>query len=570
MLLLHILENGDEMMDNTQVKTLTQLLYTARDEFGDTPALSYLDETPWTYKDLFTSAAMLAEKLRSLGLKPGDKLALLAESSPQWGVAYFAGVLTGAVMVPILPDFQTKEVMSIISHSQAAGIIVSPRSRKKLPEKLEELFILDLESEIQLPQSEIKEFTAAEIHEDDLACIIYTSGTTGSSKGVMLTHRNILTNAFTAEKIPHWTEETVALSVLPLAHTYEFTIGFIIILIKGGTIFYLKRPPSTSVLLPALKKVRPHIMLSVPLLIEKVHEGILKTRINNKFILKMLYRIPLVRKQLNKVIGKSLGETFGGRLHFFGIGGAPLAPSTERFLRETRFPFSIGYGLTETSPLIAGGNSTEIPYRSTGRVLENLECRLDYTASTSDDGEILVKGPSIMQGYYKNEEKTKEVLTDDGWFRTGDLGSLSQQGMLTITGRVKNMLLGANGENIYPEQIETVINQDEYVLESLVLQNSKTKELAALVHMDYETFTASQQEGRLLKEFHNLERNILHKRIEEETVRMQKKIDTYLNELKTRLNKELSANSRISTVIEQKEPFERTPTKKIKRYLYSV
>jgi long-chain acyl-CoA synthetase len=570
MLLLHILENGDEMMDNTQVKTLTQLLYTARDEFGDTPALSYLDETPWTYKDLFTSAAMLAEKLRSLGLKPGDKLALLAESSPQWGVAYFAGVLTGAVMVPILPDFQTKEVISIISHSQAAGIIVSSRSRKKLPEKLEELFLLDLESEIQLPQSEIKEFSAAEIHEDDLACIIYTSGTTGSSKGVMLTHRNILTNAFTAEKIPHWTEETVALSVLPLAHTYEFTIGFIIILIKGGTIFYLKRPPSTSVLLPALKKVRPHIMLSVPLLIEKVHEGILKTRINNKFILKMLYRIPLVRKQLNKVIGKSLRETFGGRLHFFGIGGAPLAPATERFLRETRFPFSIGYGLTETSPLIAGGNSTEIPYRSTGRVLENLECRLDYTASTSDDGEILVKGPSIMQGYYKNEEKTKEVLTDDGWFRTGDLGSLSQQGMLTITGRVKNMLLGANGENIYPEQIETVINQDEYVLESLVLQNSKTKELAALVHMDYETFTASQQEGRLLKEFHNLERNILHKRIEEDTVRMQKKIDTYLNELKTRLNKELSANSRIGTVIEQKEPFERTPTKKIKRYLYSV
>jgi long-chain acyl-CoA synthetase len=175
-----------------------------------------------------------------------------------------------------------------------------------------------------------------------------------------------------------------------------------------------------------------------------------------------------------------------------------------------------------------------------------------------------------MQGYYKNEEKTKEVLSEDGWFRTGDLGSLSPQGMLTITGRVKNMILGANGENIYPEQIETVINQDEYVLESLVVQNSRTKELAALVHIDYETFTASQQEGRLLKEFHNLERNILHWRVEEDAVRMQKKIDAYLNELKARLNRELSANSRISTVIEQKELFERTPTKKIKRYLYSV
>jgi long-chain acyl-CoA synthetase len=569
-LILYIFEDGDGMMDYKQVKTLTQFLYTAREEFGDTPALSFLDETPWTYNDLFASAAGLSEKLRTLGLKPGDKLALLAESSPQWGAAYFAGVLTGAVMVPILSDFQAKEVLSIISHSQATGVIVSSRLRKKLPDELEGLFILDLETEIQLSQSEKKDFTPAEMQEDDLACIIYTSGTTGSSKGVMLTHRNILSNAFTAVKIPHWTEETVALSVLPLAHTYEFTIGFITILIKGGTIFYLKRPPSTSVLLPALKKVRPHIMLSVPLLIEKVHEGILKTRINNKFILKILYRIPLIRKQLNKVIGKSLRETFGGRLHFFGIGGAPLSPGTERFLRETRFPFSIGYGLTETSPLIAGGNSTEIPFRSTGRVLENLECRLDYEASTSDDGEILVKGPSIMQGYYKNEEKTKEVLSEDGWFRTGDLGSLSPQGMLTITGRVKNMILGANGENIYPEQIETVINQDEYVLESLVVQNSRTKELAALVHIDYETFTASQQEGRLLKEFHNLERNILHWRVEEDAVRMQKKIDAYLNELKARLNRELSANSRISTVIEQKELFERTPTKKIKRYLYSV
>jgi long-chain acyl-CoA synthetase len=220
--------------------------------------------------------------------------------------------------------------------------------------------------------------------------------------------------------------------------------------------------------------------------------------------------------------------------------------------------------------LIAGGNSAEIPFHTTGKVLENLECKLDYEASSASDGEILVRGPSVMAGYYKNEKMTKEVLTDDKWFRTGDLGSFSPDGMLTITGRVKNMILGANGENIYPEQIETTINEDHYVLESLVLQVKETKELVARVHLDYETFAADQQEGRILKEFHNLERNILHRNVEEEHDRIQKRINAYLDELKNRINRELPQNSRISRFMEQKEPFERTPTKKIKRYLYSV
>jgi long-chain acyl-CoA synthetase len=570
--IINYLERGRKInMEYSNVRTLTDLLYTCSKEFGDTPALSFLDEEPWSYNQLLTSAVLLSKRLKKLGIEPGDRLALLAESSPQWGAAYFAGVITGAVMVPILPDFQTKEIYSIIDHSEAKGIIVSTKSRKKLTDGLKDLFMLDLEEVVEHTDSErTDDFEPARPDEDDLACIIYTSGTTGNSKGVMLSHRNILSNAFTAEKIPHWTEETKALSVLPLAHTYEFTIGFIIILIKGGTIFYLKRPPSTSVLLPALKKVRPHIMLSVPLLIEKIHEGILKTKVNNKFMLRTLYSFPPARKKLNKVIGKSLMETFGGRLHFFGVGGAPLAPTTEKFLREASFPFSIGYGLTETSPLIAGGNSAEIPFHTTGKVLENLECKLDYEASSASDGEILVRGPSVMAGYYKNEKMTKEVLTDDKWFRTGDLGSFSPDGMLTITGRVKNMILGANGENIYPEQIETTINEDHYVLESLVLQVKETKELVARVHLDYETFAADQQEGRILKEFHNLERNILHRNVEEEHDRIQKRINAYLDELKNRINRELPQNSRISRFMEQKEPFERTPTKKIKRYLYSV
>ncbi|MGM0432567.1 MAG: AMP-binding protein [Spirochaetota bacterium] len=561
-------------MNTKNVHTLTDLIREVAKSYPDRPALSFVGDTPWTYAELFTSAAMLSEKLRQAGVEPGQRLALLAESSPQWGIAYFAGLFAGAVMVPILPDFKPGEISTITAHSEAVGLISSKKMLNKSGENTSLTFTMTLEEVVERPTGQQKKdfagYEPSEPKETDTACIIYTSGTTGNSKGVVLSHQNIITNALAAEKIPDWTEETTALSVLPLAHTYEFTIGFVTPLLKGGTIYYLRRPPSTSVLLPALAKVRPQIMLSVPLLIEKVHAGIIKTRIDNKFYLRLLYKLPPVRKAINRVIGKGLAETFGGRLHFFGIGGAPLSPATEKFLRETDFPFSIGYGLTETSPLIAGGLASEIPFQSTGKVLENLEVQLDHTASTSNDGEILVKGPSVMQEYYKNPDQTAEVLSNDRWFRTGDLGYLSPEGFLFITGRVKNMLLGPNGENIYPEQIETQINLDRYVLESLVLQKKSTKELAVLVHLDYENFTADRQDGRIMQEIHNLERHIRQGEGKNEQDRLQEKINLYLDELKQKINREISGNARISDVIEQKTPFERTPTKKIKRYLYTV
>ncbi len=553
-------------MNENTVKTLLDLIVQSDAEYGDSPALSYVNEKPWTYHEVYRSACQLALTLREMGIKRGDRIALLSESNPYWGISYFAGVIAGAVMVPILPDFHENEILTILDHSEASILLISEKSAKKIDSKKIKQTTLKTQDVI-LRCKEPIEIELPEIDENDLLCIIYTSGTTGSSKGVMLTHKNVILNAYTACKIPRWADETRALSVLPLAHTYEFTIGFIVILVMHGSIYYMKRPPSTSVLIPALNKVKPHIMLSVPLLIEKIHDGIMKTKINNKKLLKFLYKIPLVRKKLNKVIGKGLMETFGNNLHFFGVGGAPLVKETEKFLREANFPFSIGYGITETSPLLAGGMGDMISFASTGSVLPNVEYELRKSEESGTGKELFVKGPTIMQGYYKDPEKTAEVLSEDGWFRTGDLGEIAEDGSLRIIGRAKNMILGSTGENIYPDQIEALINQEEFVVESLVLQDVKTKSLIARVHIDYDMFKESLKEGRIMREFHNLENKLRNKGDE---VSLDDQITQFLNDLITRVNKELSSFSRISETLEQKEPFERTPTLKIKRYLYEV
>ena len=552
-------------MDERNVRTLLDLVVQADRELGDAPALAFVGEEPWSYHEIYSAASTLAGQIREKGIKRGDRVALLAESSPRWGIAYFAGILSGAVMVPILPDFHEQEIRSILEHSEASLLLISSKLGQRFTPEQAGLPGFVLEEAIGKAADPV-ELELPVIAPDDLACIIYTSGTTGNSKGVMLTHDNIICNAWTAEKIPNWTETTNALSVLPLAHTYEFTIGFVIILLKGGTVFYLKRPPSASVLIPALKKVRPQIMLSVPLLIEKLHAGIMKTKVNTHKLLKVLYTLPPARRLLNKVIGKSLMETFGGNLHFFGIGGAPLSKETEVFLREAGFPFSIGYGLTETSPLVAGGLSADIPFGSTGPVLPNLEYELRRSEDSGKDGELFVRGPSIMQGYYNDPERTAEVLSGDGWFRTGDLGRISADGSLTISGRAKTMILGSNGENIYPEQIEEVINSQDYVLESLVTQDTKTKGLVALIHLDYDQFRDSLKEGRILRELHHLEQRLLHRGEES----FEEQVNRYLQEMLTAVNRQLSVISRLSQAVEQKDPFVRTPTQKIKRFLYEI
>jgi len=389
-----------------------------------------------------------------------------------------------------------------------------------------------------------------EVGEEDIASIIYTSGTTGRSKGVMLTHKNIAINAIKGKKLQYLDEKDRFLSVLPLSHTYENTLGLILPMLCGSCVYYLRKPATPAVLLPALELVKPTVMLTVPLIIEKVYFNKVLPVFRDKPAIRLLYKIPFIRKKLNAVAGKKLLATFGGNLKFFGIGGAKLNKSVEKFLLEAKFPYAIGYGLTETSPLLAGSNPQNTVFDSTGPAIDGVELKINNPDAKTGEGEIWAKGPIIMKGYYKEPEMTSEVLTPDGWFRTGDLGVFDTNGNLFIKGRLKNMIVGASGENIYPEEIESVINNFRFVVESLVIQQKG--KLVALVHLNME---------ELEKKYHHLKHDMEEK--------FEEKKDELLVELKEYVNSQVNKFSQINRVVVQPVPFQKTATLKIKRFLYT-
>ncbi|MEE9431645.1 MAG: AMP-binding protein, partial [Melioribacteraceae bacterium] len=316
-----------------------------------------------------------------------------------------------------------------------------------------------------------------------------------------------------------------------------------------ASVYYLDKPPTAAVLLPALKKVKPTVIISVPLIIEKIYKMKVLPEINKKRVTRNLYKIPFFRKKINKVAGKKLAQTFGGKLRLFPIGGAALAPDVELFLGEAKFPYAVGYGLTETSPLVTGTDNTKVRFKASGTTLKGMEVKIADKDDVTGEGEVLIKGPNVMQGYYRDEEKTKEVFTEDGWFKTGDLGYVDSDGYLFLKGRSKNVIIGSNGKNIYPEEIESVINENNFVLESLVY--SSEGKIFARVHLNYE----------------ELDEEMDSKNITEAEAR--KKVDSLLNELLITVNGKVSSFSKVNKIIEQPEPFEKTPTKKIKRYLYA-
>ena len=543
-------------MDYSKITTITELFFGSTARYSKRDSLSFSDGTPFTYSNVYNRVGYISDFLINSGFNPGDKAAVLSENSPFWGMVYFAVSCAGGVMVPILPDFNKSEIENILEHAEISRVFVSSRHLSSL-EGIKDKYTIHViddglftgYSDSSVPFSnDLK--PERKPSPEDLACIIYTSGTTGSSKGVMLSHGNIISNVLGCRHIPPLRNYDRALSVLPLAHTYECTLGFLVPFLLGATIFYLRKPPSPSVLLPALKKVRPGMMLTVPLLMEKIYNGIKSTKIEKSGLLSAMYRKPFTRRIANLLIGISLKKTFGGKLRFYGIGGAPLSEETEKFLIQARFPYAIGYGLTETSPLIAGDNARYTKYRATGRFLKEVEHQIDYSKGKDGKGELLVKGPNIMMGYFKEPEKTAEVLSEDGWFRTGDLVSL-KDGYLTIKGRVKNMILGSNGENIYPENIENLINMETFVEESVVFHDEESRTLVARIHINYDNF--NEHIGNIKKNAEVL----------------QEDITQYLHEVKDRINKQLSKFSRVHEVVEQKEPFTKTPTLKIKRFLYS-
>jgi long-chain acyl-CoA synthetase len=420
---------------------------------------------------------------------------------PNWSSAYFSITFMGAVVVPILPDFSATEVGNVLTHSGARAIFIStsllPRLEGFKSDDLKAGILVDdfsvLFSEGNSPGFDLDAVPEKtyEVAEDDIASIIYTSGTTGRSKGVMLTHKNISFNASKGMVIQAIDENDKFLSVLPLSHTYENTLGLILPLLGGSCVYYLRKPPTPAVLIPAMAEVKPTLMLTVPLIMEKIYFNKILPTFRDKWILRILYKISFIRKKLNAVAGKKLYQTFGGNLKFFGIGGAKLNKTVEKFLIEAKFPYAIGYGLTETSPLLAGANPQKSVLDSTGPSIEGIELKINNPDKKTGEGEIWARGATVMKGYYKEPDMTREVLTPDGWLKTGDLGVFDENRNLYIKGRLKNMIVGASGENIYPEEIESVINNFRYVAESLVIQQKG--KLVAYVHLNMEELEKKYQ-----------------------------------------------------------------------------
>ena len=539
--------------------TLTSMLEAAAARFGRLTALNtWRADDALSYTQLLQLSVNVAFYLHREGLGKNDKVAIIGQSCPNWGLSYLAVNRAGGIAVPVLPDFSAHEVRSILEHSEARFVVVNAANASKLEGcdvkviRMEDMAAVPVsactdakafrnasgtDTRIVIPSdADRAELEGLRPSEDDIASIIYTSGTTGTPKAVMLTNRNIVFNAYECStpfiKIhPGWN----ALSILPMSHVYEFTIGFVLLLINGVQITYLGKAPSTDTLLPAMKEVRPQVMLSVPLLIEKIYRRALLPKLKEGTRLGNLARNRFTAPLVYRIIGSKVRKLFGGRIRFFGVGGAAFDSEAEAFFHKIRFPYALGYGLTETAPFIAGcGPKDQVP-GTLGPVLESLDVRLD-----SDTGEVLVKGPSVMKGYYKNSDLTSEVFTQDGYFRTGDIGEFAD-GRLRIKGRCKTMILGPSGENIYPENIEFLINSEEDVIESLVVADQGG--LTAMIRLDMK---ALKKKGIVAIEA------------------IQSKLDAIISGV----NGKLSAFSRVRKAEIRELPFERTPTDKIKRFLY--
>ena len=534
-------------------QTISALLENSFQLYADKTALSYVDGKSYTYSELKLEIERVRNILIGLGVQKGDRVAILSRNMPNWGISFMAITTMGATVVPMLPDFHENEIQNIIEHSGSNIIFVSklmfPKWEKIGSELLKTIIITDdlsIERSSPLHSSEQK---IEPVNEDDIASIIYTSGTTGKSKGVMLTHKNIVNNAIQVLSIEPVNSSHSFLSILPLSHTYENTLGFILPLMQGASIYYLDKPPTATVLLPALKIVRPTHILSVPMVIEKIYRNQILPKFTKGKLISTLYKVSFIRKFLNKIAGKKLMETFGGNLKFFGVGGAPLDPTVEKFLRESKFPYAIGYGLTESAPLLSGANPSQVRLRATGPVLKGVQVKINNPDPVTGEGEIWAKGDNIMKGYYKEPQITSEVLTPDGWLKTGDLGYFDKDNYLFIRGRLKNMIIGASGENIYPEEIESVINNFKYVVESVVVEQKGR--LVALVHFNQEELE------KLFHEFKEEAIQYINQKIDELTIELQEYVNSRVNKF-----------SRLNAVVAYSTPFEKTATHKIKRYLY--
>jgi long-chain acyl-CoA synthetase len=529
----------------------------------DRPALTDFKGINCNYKDVARKIEKLHILFDHAGIKRGDKIAICGRNMTNWGIAFFATLTRGAVAVPILNDFKADNVHALVNHSEARLLFVGCTVWKSLDATkmpLLEGIISAEDFSVTCSGNEALLSARARLNElfgqkfpdrflpssvsyerdslDDLAIINYTSGTTSSPKGVMLTYRSLWSNLMFAFSVFGQMPDERVISMLPMAHMYGMAFEFIYEFASGAQVFFLTRTPSPQVIAEAFARIKPNLIVSVPLVIEKIiRKRVFPTL--EKPVMKLLTRVPLVNTRVRKTIRQQVIAAFGGNFKELIVGGAALNKEVEDFLHSIRFPYTVGYGMTEAGPILAYDGWATFKKGSCGKSAPRMELKIDSPDPCRVVGEILARGDNLMTGYYKNEEATRAAFTPDGWLRTGDLGLIDADGYLFIKGRCKNMILGPNGQNIYPEEIEDRLNTLPGVGEAIVME--REKKLVALVYPDMEALGEGTPE----------------------------ELEKIMEEYRQQVNQDLPAYSQITRIVIRQEEFEKTPKRSIKRYLYS-
>ena len=537
-------------------------LQEATRKFWEKPALNNIGGETFNYAQMATQIEKFHLVFEKLGFKKGDRIAICAQNGARWGMAYLAVNTYETVIVPILADFTPDSVNHLVNHSESLALFTNEAKWKKLDIAKMPLLRIAIDVDTWQPlwtvDDKVKEIYgqmdalfAAKYPNgygpddvkfptdnwDDLSTINYTSGSTGDPKGVMLTYRNFSANVdYSQRNVPAGDK---MVSMLPMAHMYGLVIEFIYPLCNGTSIYWLGKTPTPAALLKAFADVKPYLLITVPLVMEKIYKGKVKPTLEKPAI-KFLLKIPGINNLIYKKVKDGLVQAFGGNVQEFIMGGAALNPEVEKLFKRIKFPYLVGYGMTEACPLLAYEHWTKYVAGSCGKCVDVAEVRIDSEDPQHVVGEIQARGENIMIGYYKNEEATKNAFTEDGWLKTGDLGIIDAEGNIFIRGRSKNMILGPSGQNIYPEEIEAIVNNQPFVMESVVVDRGG--KLVALVFID------EQAVAKALLD-------------------VEARSDIPEN-IRTGANRQLPGYSQISKVELQAQPFEKTPKMSIKRFLY--
>ena len=534
------------ILDSNDPSIISMMESTLKRNWNRSCVTNYGTEVSYTYGDVAKMIARLHQLFRELGIEPGNKIAICDNNNAHWAISFFAAFSYGAVAVPILPEFSPEQIQNIYDHSESTLFICGEKYAKGLKARI--LHIADFtmpDHSHGIDMNAFNDLQPDDVHyfreqPDDLALLSYTSGSTGRSKGVMLTYRSIWSNCIFADEVLDFRPGDNTLSILPLAHMYGFAYDFFFAFNIGCHIHFLTKTPSPHVVIKAFQAIKPVVVIVVPLILEKIVQKqifpILRTR-----HIRALTAIPILKQVVYRQIRNKLYSSLGGNFYECIIGGAAFNKEVEDFLHQIRFPYTVGYGMTECGPIIGYEDKHLFVQGSCGKAAPRMKVKIDSADPQNKPGEILTRGTNVMLGYYKNEEETLAAIDEEGWLHTGDLGTVDAEGNIFIRGRKKTMLLGANGQNVYPEEIEDAIATHTIFEESVVVQRGE--KLVALVYISDPAL-----------EHHGLTRETL-----------QQHLDTY----KRHINSYLPAFANISGIEVQEQEFEKTPKRSIRRYLYS-